>query len=170
MRSARLALLVALALTAACSGPAPQPAPPAPAPAPFDWDAAARAPRSFTWRLETGAWSACTVVIQTTRRLAEEDADELEAVLTDWYNLARLGAFKDDPRQPGAFAAEAMGDPWQPAEDALAVTFDLGTVQRLGLVVLLDALEGYSAEQARLRDVVLCADQAPAVPPSRQAT
>jgi hypothetical protein len=40
------------------------------------------------------------VVVRARRPLAEEDADELEAVLTDWYNLARLGAFRDDPRQP----------------------------------------------------------------------
>ena len=150
----------------ACAAPAPPPAPDAA----FDWDAAARASRPFAWRLETGAWEACTVVVQARQPLALEDADELEAVLTDWYNLARLGAFKDDPRRPGNAGPEAMDDPWQPAADTLAVTFHLGSMQRLGLVVLLNALEGYHAEQAPLRDVVLCAAEPPPLAPHRGTT
>src|SRR5438094_108481 len=107
-----------LAALAACQPPAP----PAPTTA-FDWDSAARLPRPFTWRLESGAPASCTVVARARQPLTDEDADELESVLTDWYNLARLGAFKDDARQPGASAAESMSDPWQPAPDTLAATF-----------------------------------------------
>jgi hypothetical protein len=133
----------------------------------LDWEAVARAPRPFGWRLEAGPADACTVVVRARRPLTDEDADELEAVLTDWYNLARLGAFKDDPRQPSTTGAEAMGDPWLPTADALAVTFHLGTAPRLGFVVLLNALEGYHAEQAPLADVTLCADPPPAPAPRR---
>ena len=165
MRARRLTPLLILLLLG-CAAPAPPPPPAEPA----DWDALARAPRPFAWRLENGAWEACTVIVRATETLVEEDLDELEAVLTDWYNLARLGAFKDDPRQPGPAAAEAMGDPWQPAPDTLAATFHLGSMRRLGLVVLLNALEGYSGEQARLREVVLCAEQVPPVQPRRGTT
>jgi hypothetical protein len=155
-------LLVALA---ACQAPAP----PAPTTA-FDWDSAARLPRPFPWRLESGAPDACTVVARTRQPLTDEDADELESVLTDWYNLARLGAFKDDARQAGAAAAESMGDPWQPASDTLAATFHLGTMPHFGLAVLLNALEGFHAEQAPLAEVVLCAEHPPAAAPRRGAT
>lgn len=164
-RAWALAALLAAAL-AACQTPAP---PPAPA-ATFDWDSAARMPRPFAWRLEGGAWDACTVVATARQQLADDAADELEAVLTDWYNLARLGAFKDDARQPGAAAAESMGDPWQPAPDTLAATFHLGAMPRFGLAVLLNALEGYHAEQAPLAEVVLCAERPPAAAPRRGAT
>ncbi|HZR99246.1 MAG TPA: hypothetical protein VFE37_11090 [Chloroflexota bacterium] len=164
-RTAALAALLAILLTAACQ-PA---APPAPATT-FDWDGAARLPRPFPWRLESGAWDACTVVARTARPLTDDDADELEAVLTDWYNLGRLGAFKDDARPADAAAAEAMADPWQPAPDTLAATFHLGTMPRLGLAVLLNALEGYHAQQAPLAEVVLCAEPPPAAPPRQSAT
>src|SRR6476659_7149039 len=130
------------ALTVAALLACQAPAPPPPATA-FDWDAAARQPRPFTWRLESGAWDACTVVAQTRRPLTDDDADELEGVLTDWYNLARLGAFKDDARPADTAAAEAMGDPWQPAPDTLAATYHLGAMPRFGLVVLLNGLEGF---------------------------
>jgi hypothetical protein len=167
------AALLAATLTG-CQAPAPTPAPiPAPTPAPstaFDWDSAARAPRPFAWHLEDGAWDECTVVARARRPLADDDADELEAVMTDWYNMARLGAFKDDPRAPGAAAADAMGDPWQPAPDTLAATFHLGTMPRFGLVILLNALEGYHVEQAPLAEVILCAERVPAAPPRRGAT
>jgi hypothetical protein len=162
----RWALGALLAATlAACQGPAP----PAPATA-FDWEGAARLPRPYTWRLEGSAWDACTVVARTRRPLADADAEELESVLTDWYNLARLGAFKDDARQPGSAAAEAMGDPWQPAPDTLAATFHLGAMPRFGLAVLLNALEGYHTEQAPLDEVVLCAERPPASAPRRGST
>src|SRR5919199_3807403 len=111
-----LAVLVGLLLVA-CSGPPPPV--PAPTTGPVSEDAA-HAPRPFAWRQEGGAWESCTVVVRAQRPLAEDDADELEAVLTDWYNLGRLGAFKDDPGQPGRGAAETMDDPWQPAPDTLA--------------------------------------------------
>src|SRR5829696_3740744 len=130
--------LLGLAL-AACAG-----APPAPS----DWDSAAQARRPFAWRLDGGPWAACTVVVRAAQPLADEDADELEAVLTDWYNLARLSAFKDDPRRPGAAAAEAMSPPWLADRTTLAATLDLGTMGRLGLVVLLNVLEGYHDQQA----------------------
>jgi hypothetical protein len=164
-RSRALGALLGAALVA-CQAPAP---PPAPATA-FDWDSAARLPRPFTWRLEAGPWDACTVVARTRQPLGDDDADELESVLTDWYNLARLGAFKDDAREPGTAAAEAMGDPWQPAPDTLAATFHLGTMPRFGLAVLLNALEGYTAEQAPLAEVVLCAEHPPAEAPRRGTT
>jgi hypothetical protein len=159
-------LLVALlgVALAACQAPAPPPT------TAFDWESAARLPRPFTWRLEGGAWDACTVVAQARRPLSDEDADELEAVLTDWYNLARLGAFKDDPREADAAAADAMGDPWQPAPDTLAATFHLGTMPRFGLAVLLNTLEGYHVQQAPLAEVVLCAERPPAVAPRRGTT
>ncbi len=163
-RPALAALLTTMLL--ACQAPTPPPGPP---PA-FDWESAARLPRPFTWRLEDGAWDTCTVVARAPGPLAADDADELEAVLTDWYNLARLGAFKDDARLPEAGAAEAMGDPWQPTPDALATTFHLGTMPRFGLAVLLNALEGYHAEQAPLADVVLCAERPPAVAPRHDTT
>jgi hypothetical protein len=156
--------LAALLLAALVACQAPAPPPPATS---FDWDGAARLPRPFTWRLEDGAWDACTIVARTRQPLTDDDADELESVLTDWYNLARLGAFKDDARPPGAAAAEAMGDPWQPASDTLAATYHLGTMPRFGLAMLLNALEGYHAEQAPLAEVVLCAERPPATAPRR---
>jgi hypothetical protein len=39
-----------------------------------------------------------------------------------------------------------------------------------GLAVLLNALEGYHAEQAPLAEVVLCAERPPAVAPRRGST
>jgi hypothetical protein len=146
--------LLGLAL-AACGG-----APPGPS----DWDTAAQARRPFAWRLDGGPWAACTVVVRAAHPLADEDADELEAVLTDWYNLARLSAFKDDPRRPGVAAAEAMGPPWLADRETLAATLDLGTMGRLGLIVLLNVLEGYHEQQAPLADVVLCAADPPPAP------
>ncbi len=160
----RLGLLAAILV--ACAAPAPGPGPhPA-----NDWDAALQAARPFGWRLEAGTWDACTVVVRARRGLTDEDADELDAVLTDWYNLARLSAFKDDPRQGGPAAAEAMSDPWLPAADTLAVTFHLGGMPRSGLVVLLNALEGYAAEQTPLAEVVLCAQPPPPAAPPRRGT
>lgn len=152
--------LLGLAL-AACGG-----APPAPS----DWDTAAQAQRPFTWRLEGGPWAACTVTVRAARPLVDEDADELEAVLTDWYNLARLSAFKDDPRRPGIAAAEAMGPPWLADRQTLAATLDLGTMGRLGLIVLLNALEGYHEQQAPLAEIVVCAAEPPPEPAPAAAT
>jgi hypothetical protein len=137
------------------------PSPPAPQ---FDWDTAAQARRPFAWRLEGGAWTACTMVVRAAQALDDEDAGELEAVLTDWYNLARLSAFKDDPRRAGVAAAEAMGPPWLADRETLAATLDLGTMGRLGLIVLLNALEGYHEQQAPLAEVVFCASQPPPAP------
>ena len=77
------------------------------------------------------------------------------------YNLARLSAFKDDPRQAGIAAAEAMGAPWLADRETLAATLDLGTMGRLGLVILLNALEGYHDQQAPLQEVVFCAARPP---------
>jgi hypothetical protein len=163
-RDRTLAALLAAALTA-CQAPAP----PAPSTA-FDWESATRLPRPFTWRLDSGAWDACTLVARTRRSLGDDDADELESILTDWYNLARLGAFKDDARQPSAAAAEAMGDPWQPAPDTVAATFHLGAMPRFGLAVLLNALEGFHAEHTPLAEVIICAEHPPAVVPRRGST
>jgi len=149
-------------VTAACAVPAPAPAP--------TWDAAMQASRSFGWRLEPGAWEACTVVVRARRELSDADADELDAVLTDWYNLARLSAFREDPRESGPTAAEAMGDPWLAAPDTLAATFHLGQMPRSGLVVLLNALEGFAAELTPLAEVVLCAERPPPAEQPRRGT
>ncbi len=145
-------------------------APPAPPPAPAAADPLAQANRPFAWRLEDGARSSCTIVVRATRPLASEDADELDAVLTDWYNLGRLGAYKDAPGQSDSGAIEAMGTPWQPHDDTLAATFDLGTMGRLGFVVLLNALAGYHDEEAPIREVILCATQAPPPAPPGGST
>src|SRR5207237_1181561 len=161
-RPGRLLCCWLLGLALAACGGAP--------PAPSDWDTAAQARRPFVWRLEGGPWAAGTVVVRAAHPLADEDADELEAVLTDWYNLARLSAFKDDPRRPGTAAAEAMGPPWLADRQTLAATLDLGTMGRLGLIVLLNALEGYHEQQAPLAEIVLCAAEPPPAPAPGAAT
>jgi hypothetical protein len=161
-RRGRLLCCGLLGLALAACGGAP--------PAPSDWDTAAQARRPFAWRLEGAPWAACTVVVRAAQPFADEDADELEAVLTDWYNLARLSAFKDDPRRPGMAAAEAMGPPWLADRQTLATTLDLGTMGRLGLIVLLNALEGYHEQQAPLAEIVLCAAEPPPAPAPGAAT
>ncbi len=155
-------LALGLGLAGSCASP--------PAPPPSVWDAAVQARRPFAWRLEDGARDGCTIVVRAAQPLADDDADELDAVLTDWYNLGRLGAFADDPSSPGAGAIEAMGTPWQPARDTLAARFDLGSMGRLGFIVLLNALEGYHDEQAPLDEVLLCAAQPPPAPPPGGST
>src|SRR5437868_12602578 len=123
-RPAARGLALLLAVGACAAPPAPSPGEASP------WEAAARASRPYTWRLEAGPWDACTIVVRAARPLADDDVEELDAILTDWYNLARLGAFRDDPHQRGGGNSEAMGEPWQPARDALASTFHLGTMGR----------------------------------------
>jgi hypothetical protein len=160
------ALLAAISLgTAACFGRSEPP--------PSDTLDASRAldaSRPYELRLEAGPWDDCTIVVRARQALRDDDAEELEDVLTDWYNLARLGAFRDEAQGRGEGAADGMGAPWRPGGDSVASRFNLGTMSRRGFSVLLNALEGYHDEQAPLREVVLCADVAPPPPATGGST
>ncbi len=66
--------------------------------------------------------------------------------------------------------ATKYGSTQEIAEAVGAVLREHGLRTEVRPVREVRTLDGYSAEQARLRDVVLCAEQAPAVPAARQAT